>query len=80
MIASIKKTGKLMIVHEDTYTNGWGAQLAAYIAENAIMYLDAPVVRVATPDCPIPFSPVLEEYLIPSVKRITEEARKLAKL
>ena len=44
------------------------------------MYLDAPVVRVATPDCPIPFSPVLEEYLIPSVKRITEEARKLAKL
>ena len=80
VIASIKKTGKLMIVHEDTYTNGWGAQLAAYIAENAIMYLDAPVVRVATPDCPIPFSPVLEEYLIPSVKRITEEARKLAKL
>ena len=80
VIESIKKTGKLMIVHEDTYTNGWGAQLAAYIAENAILHLDAPVVRVATPDCPIPFAPVLEEYLIPSVERITEEARKLAKL
>ncbi len=80
VIESIKKTGKLMIVHEDTYTNGWGAQLAAYIAENAILHLDAPVVRVATPDCPIPFAPVLEEYLIPSVERITEEARKLARL
>lgn len=69
-----------MIVHEDTYTNGWGAQLAAYIAENAIMHLDASVVRVATPDCPIPFAPVLEEYLIPSAERIAEEARKLARL
>ena len=55
-------------------------QLAAYIAENAIMHLDAPVVRVATPDCPIPFAPVLEEYLIPSAERIAEEARKLARL
>lgn len=80
VVASIKKTGKLMIVHEDTYTNGWGAQLAAYIAENAIMHLDASVVRVATPDCPIPFAPVLEEYLIPSAERIAEEARKLARL
>ncbi|MBQ4564684.1 MAG: alpha-ketoacid dehydrogenase subunit beta [Lachnospiraceae bacterium] len=80
VIQSIKKTGKLMIVHEDTYTNGWGAQLSAYIAENAITELDAPIVRVTTPDCPIPFSPIMEEYLIPSVERITDEARKLAKM
>ena len=80
VIRSVEKTGKLMIVHEDTYTNGWGAQLAAYIAENAITVLDAPISRVATPDVPIPFAPVLEEYVIPSTQRILEEARKLARL
>ena len=79
-INSIKKTGKLMIVHEDTYTGGWGAQLASYIAEHAITDLDAPIVRVATPDIPIPFCPTLESAVIPSAARIAEEARKLAKL
>ena len=80
VLESIKKTGKLMIVHEDTCTGGWGAQLASYVAEHAITSLDAPIVRVATPDIPIPFSPVLENYVIPSAERIAEEARKLAKL
>lgn len=80
VVQSVEKTGKLMIVHEDTYTNGWGAQLSAYIAENAVMALDAPVVRLTTPDCPVPFAPVLEEAIIPSVKRIAEEARKLARM
>lgn len=80
VIESLEKTGKLMIVHEDHYNGGWGAQLASYVAEHAITLLDAPIVRVAAPDCPTPFSPVLENYVIPSVERITEEARKLAKL
>ena len=77
---SLEKTGKLLIVHEDTYTGGWGAQLASWVAENAITLLDAPVVRVATPDTPIPFCPTLESYVIPSEERIAEAARKLAKL
>jgi pyruvate dehydrogenase E1 component beta subunit len=79
VLHSLEKTGKLMIVHEDHYNCGWGAQLAAYVAEHAITLLDAPVVRVATPDVPIPFSPPLESFVIPSAQRIAEEARKLGK-
>ncbi|MFZ7132263.1 MAG: alpha-ketoacid dehydrogenase subunit beta [Eubacteriales bacterium] len=77
VINSIKKTTRLMIVHEDTYTSGWGAQLSAQIAEEHIYYLDAPIKRVATYDVPIPFSPIMENYVIPSVDRIVTEARKL---
>ena len=80
VLKSIAKTGKLMIVHEDTYNCGWGAQVASYFAEHEIFLLDAPVVRVAALDTPAPFSPVLENYVIPSKERIMEEARKLAKL
>ena len=79
VVESLKKTGRLMIVHEDHYNCGWGAQLSSWIAENQIWLLDAPVCRVATPDVPIPFSPVLESYVIPSKERIVEEARKLMK-
>ncbi len=80
VLESLEKTGKLLIVHEDNYRLGWGAQLASYIAENAITLLDAPISRVATPDTPIPFSPPLEEHVIPSIARIEEAARKLAAL
>ena len=80
VVESVRKTGKLMIVHEDTYNCGWGAQVASYFAEHEIFLLDAPVVRVAALDTPAPFSPVLENYVIPSKERIMEEARKLAKL
>ena len=80
VLESVAKTGKLMIVHEDNYTGGWGAQLGSYVAEHAIMSLDAPIVRVAAPDTPTPFSPKLESFVIPSVERIADEARKLAKL
>ena len=80
VLKSIAKTGKLMIVHEDHYNGGWGAQLASYVAEHAITSLDAPIVRVAAYDTPTPFSPKLENFVVPSVERITEEARKLAKL
>lgn len=80
VLESIAKTGKLMIVHEDHYNGGWGAQLASYVAEHAITSLDAPIVRVAAPDTPTPFSPKLEQFVIPSAERIAEEARKLAKL
>lgn len=77
VINSIKKTGRLMIVHEDNYNNGWGAQVAAKIAEEEIYLLDAPIKRVATYDVPIPFAPVMEKYVIPSTERIVSEAKQL---
>ncbi len=79
VIRSLSKTSRLMIVEEDTRRNGWGAEIAAQIAEDAIYLLDAPIIRVATYDVPIPFAPVMENYVVPSVERITEEARKLMK-
>lgn len=79
VINSIKKTSRLMIVEEDTRRNGWGAEVSAQIAEDAIYYLDAPIKRLATYDVPIPFSPVMENFVVPSAQRIVEEARKLMK-
>ena len=80
VLASLEKTGKLMIVHEDHYNCGWGAQLGSYVAENAITLLDAPIVRLGATDTPTPFSPPLEQFVIPSTQRIIEGARKLARL
>jgi len=77
VIKSITKTSRLMIVEEDTKRNGWGAEVAAYIAEEAIYHLDAPIKRVATYDVPIPFAPVMENYVVPSVDRIVEEVKRL---
>ena len=77
VIKSIMKTSRLMIVEEDTKRNGWGAEVAAYIAEEAIYHLDAPIKRVATYDVPIPFAPVMENYVVPSVDRIVEEVKRL---
>lgn len=75
---SVKKTGKLMIVHEDTYTGGWGAQVAAHFAEHCIFDLDAPVKIVAAYDTPIPFASPMENFVIPSVDRIKSAAKELA--
>lgn len=79
VINSVKKTSRLMIVYEDAERNGWGAELAAQMADDAIYYLDAPIRRVATYNVPIPFAPVMENYVVPSVDRIVDEARKLMK-
>lgn len=76
---SVKKTGRLMIVHEDVYTNGWGAQLAAYFAEKRIYDLDVPITRIATYDTPIPFAPNLENYVIPSKENILEAINNMMK-
>ncbi len=76
---SVKKTGKLMIVHEDTYNGGWGAQVAAHFAEYHIFDLDAPVKIVAAYDTPIPFASPMEDFVIPSTERIAEAARELAR-
>jgi len=77
---SVRKTGRLVIVHEDVYTNGWGAQLAAHFAEKCIYLLDVPVCRIATVDTPIPFAPNLENEVIPSKEKIILKVRELVNL
>lgn len=72
VLESVKKTGRLVIVEESHERGGWGAQLAADVVAHAFGYLDAPIRRLATPDIPIPFSPPLEQALIPNEERIAE--------
>ncbi len=74
--ASVKKTGKVLILHEDCITGGIGAEIAAWIAEHCFEFLDAPVVRVGALDTPVPFSAVLEENFLPK-QRFKEELVKL---
>ena len=70
VIESVKKTSRLVIVEESNERGGWGAQLAADVAGKAIGYVDAPIRRVAAPDVPIPFAPVLEKAVIPDEAQI----------
>jgi pyruvate/2-oxoglutarate/acetoin dehydrogenase E1 component len=74
---SVKKTGRLIIVEEDNLTGGWGAEIAARVADDWIGYLDAPIRRVAAPDTPVPFAPVMENFYVPSVERIVSAVRAL---
>lgn len=78
ILASVKKTGKVLIVHEDTLTGGIGAEIAALISEQAFEFLDAPVRRVAGLDTPVPFAAPLEEYFLPNTKKVVAALRKLA--
>ena len=77
VLESVKKTSKALIVHEANMTAGFGAEIAALIAEEAFDHLDAPVMRVASLDVPVPFSPPLEMAMLPSVDKIAAAARKL---
>lgn len=80
VLASVRKTGKAMVVYEDNLTYGAGAEVAALIAEEAMFDLDAPVVRVAGPDIPaMPFATPLEHFYLPDPERIYERMRQLAK-
>jgi len=77
VIKSVKKTGRLIIVEEDTKMGGWGAEIAAMIAEEALDYLDAPIKRVSALDTPIPASPPLEDYVIPNEERMIEAVKEI---
>jgi len=77
IINSVKKTNRLLIVDEGPKTGGWAAEVAAIIVEEAMDYLDAPVRRLCTYDVPIPFSPVLESYVIPSKERIIQAVKEM---
>jgi pyruvate dehydrogenase E1 component beta subunit len=70
ILTSVKKTGRLVIAEEGCRTGGVGAEIAALVAEEALTYLDAPIKRVAALDLPIPFAPVLENYVIPNTEKI----------
>jgi len=78
ILVSVKRTARCLILHEDTRTMGIGAEVAALVAERAFGQLDAPVVRVAAPDTPVPFSPPLEEAFLPNTRTLIAAARKLA--
>ncbi len=73
--ASVRKTSKVLLVHEDTRTGGMAGELAASITESAFEYLDAPILRVTAPDTPVPYSPPLEEAFLPNVDKVVEKAR-----
>jgi pyruvate/2-oxoglutarate/acetoin dehydrogenase E1 component len=77
IIRSVEKTGKIVIVSEDCKTAGVSAEIAAVVAEEAIDYLDAPIKRVAEPDTPIPFSPPLEQHVIPNEQTIVKAVKEI---
>src|ERR1700757_1570517 len=78
VLASVRKTSKVLVLHEDTRTGGFGAEVAATIAEEAVEDLDAPIKRIAAPDTPVPSSPPLEKAFIPQVDDVVAGLRELA--
>ncbi|MBI5273272.1 MAG: MFS transporter [Chlamydiia bacterium] len=78
ILASVQKTGKFLVIHEAPRNCGFGAELAARVAEEAFLFLDAPVMRVAGKDCPIPYCKDLEEEVLPKTKDLEEALRKLS--
>jgi len=77
LLATAAKTGKVLVLHEATRTGGPGGEVAALISERAFEYLDAPIVRLAPPDTPVPYSPPLEEYFLPNVQKVGKAIRAL---
>jgi 2-oxoisovalerate dehydrogenase E1 component beta subunit len=77
VLASVRKTGKVLVAHEATRSCGVGAELSALIAEEAFEDLDAPIRRLTAPDVPIPFSPPLEQRVLPGLEDMKEVAREL---
>lgn len=77
VLASVQKTRRCLIVHEDTLTAGFGAEIAAVLAREAFFSLDAPIERITTPDVPIPYNVDLMNAVIPSVEQIAETMREL---
>lgn len=75
ILESVVKTGRLLIAHEACKTGGIGGEIAAIVAENAIDALDAPIERVAAPNCPVPFSGPLEDAFLPQPAQIAAQAR-----
>ena len=80
VLESAEKTSKVLVLHEDTRTGGFGGEIAATIAEEAFEHLDAPIMRIAAPDTPVPFSPPLEKAFIPQVEDVVKGLKELARV
>lgn len=78
MLRSVKKTNKVLVVSEDTRTSGFAAELSSIIAEQAFEYLDAPIRRITANDSPVPYSPPLEQAVLPSEAKILKVLEELA--
>jgi 2-oxoisovalerate dehydrogenase E1 component beta subunit len=74
---TVRKTNKVIILHEDTKTGGIAGEIAACINEDAFDFLDAPITRITSADSPVPFSPPLEEVFLPRVADVVRETRRL---
>lgn len=75
IMASVKKTNRVLIVHEDTRTGGMAGELSARINEQCFEWLDAPVRRVCAHDVPLPYAPTLEDFVLPQTDDIVKAAR-----
>jgi len=78
IVATVKKTNKLLIVHEDTRTGGLAGEIAARINEQAFEWLDGPIMRVTAHDVPLPYAPTLEDFVLPQTEDVVKAARWLA--
>jgi pyruvate/2-oxoglutarate/acetoin dehydrogenase E1 component len=78
ILATARRTGKILVVHEDRLTGGIGGEIAAIVADEAFDYLDGPVRRLAALDAHVPFAPPLEEFVLPNTNKIVEAIRNLA--
>ena len=79
LIRSVAKTGRVVIAHEAHQRLGPGAEIAAMLAEEAVEYLDGPIVRVAAKNVPLPYSPILENYVLPSIEDIVSAAKSVVR-
>ena len=77
IIRSVKKTNRVIVAHEDTMTGGFGGEIVARIVKSCFEYLDAPVLRVAALDLPVPYAPALEEAMLPSKEKILSALEQL---
>jgi 2-oxoisovalerate dehydrogenase E1 component beta subunit len=77
VLESVKRTNKVILLHEDTRIGGFAGELAAVISEEAFEYLDGPIRRITAPDTPVPYSPPLEEFFLPKVSDVIRVAREL---
>lgn len=78
IIATVRKTNRLLIVHEDTRTGGIAGEITARVSESCFEWLDAPILRVTAADIPLPYSPPLEDYVLPQTADIVRAVRRLA--
>jgi 2-oxoisovalerate dehydrogenase E1 component len=79
VLASVRKTNRVLVLHEDNWTCGFGGEIAAIISQEAFASLDAPVERLATSDCPVPYNTTLMDAVVPTVEVIREAIQRLLK-